>query len=125
MKKVLFFTAFILFAGLNSLLAQSVLIHPIPTYNCPLVEMNTGFEEMPLHATPGKEKRDMEIEITSSSTWFSAVYAKVYLVKQSTGYTKGPYFVYLNQTLSIPIDNEQWGVLIRCNWQVSASVWID
>ncbi len=125
MKKVTFIAVFILFAGLNSLLAQQVQIHPIPSYNCPLTSLNTGFQESNMHGTPGREKREMEVVISSSSTWPGQVFAKVWVVKDNGSVVKGPYTIHLDDPLEVAIGDGQWGVIIRCDWDVSASVWID
>jgi hypothetical protein len=125
MKTITLIAAFILFAGLNSLMAQHPQIYPIPSYDCQLTALNTGFQEGLTHGAPNREKREMDITISSSSTSPFMVYAKVWVVKVNGHARKGPYTVFLNQPLSVPIDHDQWGVVIKCNWNVSASVWID
>ena len=123
MKKIILIAAFIILAGMNGLFAQQ--INPIPSYNYVLTEPNTAFLEIRTHQTPGHEKRDMDVTISSSSTHPGLVYAIVRVVKAKGHVVKGPYTIFLNHLLSVPIDHGNWGVIITCNWSVNASVWIE
>ena len=125
MKEITLIAVFILFAGLNSLLAQLPQINPIPSFNYQLTALSTGFQEANIHGTPGREKREMEVVISSSSTWPGQVFAKVWVVKDNGSIVKGPYTIHLDDPLEVSISDGQWGVIIRCDWDVSASVWID
>jgi hypothetical protein len=133
MKKVILVATLILFSGLNCLLAQRVNMHPvssrvlpIPSYNVKVKGKTTSFKELnnqdPILT---REKRDMDVEISTSSTAPITVFATVWVVKANSLIINGPYIVYSDQTLSVPIDNEQWGVVINSDWEVFASVWID
>ena len=124
MKKVLLIAAFIIFTGLNGLVAQTYPINPIPSYNVALTNPTTGFKEM-THVVPGREKREMDVVISSSSTSPIPVYAKVWVAKVDGSKMFGPYYIFLDHTLSVPIDHGQWGVIIKCDWAVDASVWIN
>ncbi|MCX6305714.1 MAG: hypothetical protein NT040_12195 [Bacteroidetes bacterium] len=124
MKKITLIAAFILIAGLTGLFAQHININPIPSFNYQLTALNTGFQERLSHGTPGREKRDMDVVISSSSTSPIPVFAKVWLAKDGI-VVKGPYTIFLDQLLSVPISDGQWGVIIKCDWDVAASVWID
>lgn len=123
MKKAILITAFVLLAGLNSLVAQQ--INPIPSYNYPLTTLNTAFQEIFTHYNPGREKRDMDVTISASSTHPGYIFATVWVVKNNGIIIKGPYTLTPNHHLSVPIDHGRWGVVINCSWNVNASVWID
>ncbi len=127
MKKFFFVSIFFLFTGIASVVAQSFPVNPIPSYNVSLTTLNTGFQEIRprINPLPSREKRDMEVTISSSSTSSMTIFAKVWLVKDNGASTLGPYFVAEGDQLTVPIDNGRWGVVIRCEWNVSASVWID
>ena len=125
MKKIILVTALIIFAGLNSLVAQQLPINPIPSYNFPLVSQNTAFQERLVAGTHGREKREMNIVITSSSTHQYPVYAKVWVVKENGSKILGPFTVLPDHGIQVPIDHGKWGVIIRTNWNLAASVWID
>ncbi|MFZ4520652.1 MAG: hypothetical protein ACOYNC_03045 [Bacteroidales bacterium] len=125
MKKFILVAALILFAGIISVNAQHYNINPIPSYNVQLTDPNTAFQEIVTHTTPSKEKREMDVIISSSSTWPVLVWAKVWVVKENGTTIKGPYYIFLDRKLSVPIDYGQWGVVIQSSWSVSASVWID
>jgi hypothetical protein len=125
MKKLFFVAIFIVFAGLNGLVAQNLPTYPIPSFNVELTATNTAFQEPKVHGNPNREKREMDIVISSSSTSLHGVYAKVWVVKDNGSVVKGPFRLYLDHVLEVPIDNGQWGVVINCKWDVSASVWTD
>jgi hypothetical protein len=126
MKKIILLAAFLIFSGLSSLYAQHYTIQPIPSFNYQLTEPKAAFQEVITHGIPpNREKREMDVVISSSSTHPQLVHAKVWIVKRNGSTIKGPYTIYLNQVLSVPIDHSQWGVVIHCNWSVAASVWID
>ena len=124
MKKAILIASFIIFTGITGLFAQHVQINPIPCVNYQLTAENTAFQEIITHVNPSREKRDMDVTISSSSTHPSLVFAKVWVVKENGSVVKGPYYIHLNQVLSVPIDHSQWGVIINCGWSVNASVWI-
>jgi len=125
MKKIFFVAAFFIFVGLNSLLAQNLPINPIPSYNVQLTSLNTAFQEPGLHGTPTREKREMDIVISSSSTYSHDVSAKVWVVKDNGSIVLGPFRAFMDQVLAVQIDEGQWGVIIRCDMDVTASVWIE
>lgn len=126
MRKFIFVIAFIFLAGLNGLFAQQYLTYPIPSFNCQLTTTNSAFKENLVKINPTREKREMDVVISSSSTHPELVSAKVWVVKDNGHIIKGPYRIYLDQLLSVPIDNGNWGVVIKCKYSnVNASVWID
>jgi len=125
MKKIILIVALFLFTGMSGLLAQHFQINPIPSYNYQLTALSTGFQELLSHSTPAREKRDMDVVISSSSTSPIPIFATVWVVKENGVIILGPYTIFLDELLSVPIDNGQWGVVVRCDWDVNVSVWID
>jgi len=127
MKKVLLFTAFLLVAGYNFSMAQSYQLYPIPSYNTLLLQQNNVFRQTLSHAPAAlREKREMDVVISSSSTSFFQIYAKVWVVKDNGVIVKGPFIIFPNQLLEVPIDNGKWRAIIECTFpNVCASVWID
>jgi hypothetical protein len=125
MKTAILISTFLLFAGLNGLFAQHYQINPIPSFGVQLTDPTTGFQELLTHGAPNREKREMDVEITASTTSTMPIFAKVWVVKKNGHKIKGPFTIFPGQLLSVPIDHGQWGVVIKCDWSVSASVWID
>ena len=128
MKKMILFVAFVLIAGTYGGYAQkraAAGVYPIPSFNVPLAIGNSLFEEPNAHALPTREKRDMDVVISTSSTSFVQEWATVYVVKKNENIILGPYTVYPDQLLSVPIDNGHWSVLISSQFVINASVWID
>lgn len=128
MKKLILFVALVLIAGTNGGFAQKGTtpgIYPIPSFNVPLAIGNSIFKETLTHAFPTREKRDMDVVISTSSATFVQVWATVYIVKKNESKILGPYTVYPDELLSVPIDNGHWSVLISSEFVINASVWID
>lgn len=125
MKKVILIAAIILVTGLNSLVAQRLQLNPIPSFNVPLTSLNTGFQEKKTHGLPLREKREMDITITTSSTSPILIFATVYVVKDYGSVVLGPFTIHLDEPLSVPIDGGQWGVVIHSDWDLTASVWTE
>jgi hypothetical protein len=125
MKKVILIAAIILATGLNGLFAQHLVINPIPNYNFPLTATNTGFQEKKTHILPSREKREMDVVITSSSSSPMLVFAKVWVVKDNGSVTLGPFTIFPDEPLNVQIDNGVWGVIIQSDWDLLASVWIE
>jgi hypothetical protein len=125
MKKIFLFCVVLLFAGLNSVTAQFANVNPIPFYNYQITNTYAGFQE-PGPDSQTDEKRDMNVEVTTSSRDGideSRVFATVWIVKKNGSKTLGPYTVYPNELLSVEISSGKWGVIIQCAWDVNVSVW--
>jgi len=123
MKKTILIAALFLFVGLNGLVAQKSQNYSIPCYDIKLSQPTTEFlERKPI--TPPKEKREMEIVISSSSTSPFDVFATVWLVKKQGNVVKGPYTIYLDQPFTRTIDTDQWGVVMTCGFEnIKTSIW--
>jgi hypothetical protein len=125
MKKITLIAAFIIFAGLNGLFAQKHKVNPIPSYNVQLTAISTAFVERHIPGPPQREKRDMEVVISSSSAAPIPIPATIWVLDQNGSEILGPFAVYPNEQLSVPIDNGNWGVVINCTWEGTANVWIE
>lgn len=128
MKKLILFVVLVLIAGTFGGYAQkrgAAGVYPIPSFNIPLTIGNSLFEEQNTHALPTREKRDMDVVISTSSASFVQEWATVYVVKKNENVILGPFTVYPDELLSVPIDNGHWSVLINSQFVINASVWID
>jgi hypothetical protein len=125
MKKIILISIILFFAGLNGLMAQFANVNPIPTYNYQMTTGSAGFQEQgPYNQT--REKRDMNIEVTTSSdAMMTEIFATVFIVKKNGTQILGPYTVYCDEILSVELPGGQWGVAVNCSWNVLVSVWID
>ena len=105
--------------------AQNFPIYPIPSYNV-TVNGGAGFMNQfcPSQINNKKEKRDIHIHLVSSlgpgmpcrvSIW-------VYTLDMTT--ILGPYGASCDETLTVPIDNRDWGVFIESTVDVLTDVWI-
>jgi len=124
MKKVILFSVILFFAGLNVLMAQFAKVNPIPTYNYPLTEQYAAFQEKG-NGGETREKRDMDVEVKTSSDEITRIFATVWIVKKNGSQVLGPFTVFCNSILSVPLPKGKWGVIVHCRWDVDVSVWID
>jgi hypothetical protein len=122
MKKIAVFSIILFFAGLNVSLAQLAKVNPIPFYNYPLTEQVAAFQEKGNGET--REKRDMDVVVTSSSDETTDIFATITLVKKNGSQTLGPFTVYCDDPFSIELPKGKWGVIVNCSWDVYVSVWI-
>ena len=128
MKKVILISTFFLFAGMNLLLAQNNTSKysplPIPSFNV-LVTGETAFSEATGSGMGGntKEKRDVIVRVSSTSHGMMKGDATVWVVKDMGAFVLGPYTVQYDETLTVPVDFGNWGVVIKAQTAVLADVW--
>jgi hypothetical protein len=124
MKKIILFSVILFFTGLNVIMAQLAKVNPIPFYNYPLTEQYAAFQEQ---GTGGetREKRDMDVEVKTSSDAVTEIFATVWIVKKNGSEVLGPYTVFCNEILSVELPKGKWGVIVNCRWNVDVSVWIE
>jgi len=124
MKKIILFSVILFFTGLNVLMAQLAKVNPIPSYNYPLTEQYAAFQESG-SGSETREKRDMDVEVTTMSDAITGIFATVLIVEKNGSGVLGPFTVLCNKILSVELPKGQWGVVINCSWDVNVSVWID
>ena len=119
MKKIILLSVLLYFTSLAAAHAQ--VINPIPSYNYQMTASQALFGE--IRVSNGKEKRDMDVEISTASHGSTPIFAKVWVVKKNGNIVKGPFIIYPGEPLSVPIDNGKWGVVVNCDWAVLVDVW--
>ena len=124
MKNLLLFTIILIFAGVKVGHAQTPVINPIPSYNY-LMNVPTAYfyEVTNLGASINKEKRDMDVVVTTRSTSGIPFFAKVWVFRISPNKVLGPFYVLPNTLLTVPIDKHKWGVQVDAQSPVDVSVW--
>ena len=124
MKKIIIILTVLFFAITGGLMAQFAKVNPIPSYNYQMTTgQSAGFQE-PGKNNDTREKRDMQIEVTTSSDAMTRIFATVLIVKKNGTQTLGPFIVYNNETLSVSLPKGKWGAVINSNWNVNISIWI-
>jgi|GEM_PF-709751 hypothetical protein len=122
--KTMYFTFILMVCILcSSLSGENVRIYPIPSYNV-LVETSALFQEN----IPGncKARRKINVHINTSSKPDSIpCIAEVYIYSLDHQDVLGPYYVNCGETLSVEIDDREWGTTVTTTIPVEVSVWID
>jgi len=124
MKRSFSFAIFliILLSGFNSF-TQNIPVYPIPSYNVAVNGYANFKNNLQSQRNPVRAKQELNIQIRSSSgTHNCTATVWVYSLDQTT--VLGPYTVTCGQTLSVPIDERQWGVLVESEEEVIVDVWI-
>ena len=123
MKKVVLFLVVLFFAGFGAKV-QMANVNPIPTFNYQMTPGSAAFMESGTGDT--KVKRDMNVEVTTSSDGITDIYVTVLLVKKNSSQTLGPFTVYCDETLTVELPNSgKWGAVVTSSWSVNVSVWIE
>jgi hypothetical protein len=125
MKKILFLTFLFLVAQSITLRAEQ----PIPSRHARIYHKgnfrehheNGGHSPFMLKGT--KEKRDMEIQVNSSTGNVPRNAVMVYVYSSDMKDIIGPFFVNSGETLTVPVDDRDWGVYIESNDHVYVDVW--
>lgn len=98
--------------------------NPIPSYNVPVLG-NALFVESPPQLPAGKARRVLNTSATCSKTGAeNQDYTTIYVATVDQQTVLGPYTLYCGQTLSVEIDDRQWGVLVTTPTEILISVWI-
>jgi hypothetical protein len=122
--KIIFFTMALL-SGLmiSTVKGQNYKPYPIPSYNV-IVDDPAAFQETA--PATNRAKRDVKVTIKPGMcTDTTTCYAEVLVYSTDHQTILGPYIVYCGETLTVPIDERAWGVVVTSETAVEVSVWID
>jgi hypothetical protein len=125
MKKFILLSFIALYVSLSGAVAQNPVVNPIPSFNFPMNEPTAVFHETKINTNSGKEKRDMDVVVNTRSTYNLPVFAIVFVFRLNPIRILGPYIIFPDAQLTVPIDQGKWGVLVKCNAPVDVSVWVD
>jgi hypothetical protein len=104
--------------------------NPIPSYNVSLNGKAIFQEVNPISIKvnnyPSDEKRDMNVTDAGSANGpVGGSPMVVYFYRLDKTIVLGPYYLTAGQTMTIPIDNNPWGVSTISDSQTLVSVWAD
>ena len=123
MKKALFILLLLGFVSSSGVFAQKVPTYRIPSYNqpvCGLANFIPSFSGDPASSNGEKEKRSQNIAVHGTS----GSYAIVWIYSLDGLDILGPYTVYAGDTLSVGIDDREWGVTIWSAFNIDVDVWV-
>ena len=124
MKKLLFLTLLFFVAQYTVVRAEQ----PIPSRHARIYhagnfrEHNNPWSHNPFLLKSKKEKRDMEIQVASSSSTPKSM-AIVYVYSSDLNDIVGPFNVSTGDFLTVPIDDRDWGVIIESDDHIYVDVW--
>jgi hypothetical protein len=122
MKKTILLSVILFFAGLSMSMGQLAKLNPIPSYNYTMTQQYASFLEQGSGET--REKRDMNVVLTTTSDATEDIFATVYIVNKNGARIMGPFTVLCNVPLTVSIPKGKCGVSVTCNYDVTLSVWI-
>jgi hypothetical protein len=112
-----------LIMGLFLVSKLSIAQNPIPSYNIPVYLM-ANFLEGAKDAQP-KGKKKIKVMGTCNNSSKTTCLATVYAYSLDQQTILGPYTLAGGQTLSIDIDDRDWGVFVQSDDHIIVSVWIE
>lgn len=121
-KKITFFVLFI-FLSAFQLFAQ----YPIPSYNI-TVNQSATFQEKGSSGSQFSSpdaRRYLHIRAYCNTTNIVNCQATVWIYSLDGQTVYGPYTIYGGETLTIEIDDREWGVYVSSNDPISVDVWTD
>jgi len=123
MKTTLFVLCILVNFSIGTLSGQNFRIYPIPSFNV-FVEGTVWFQEtVPFNS---KAKRVINVHIYSTKASDSTnCSAEVLIYSLDHQDVLGPYTVNCGETLSVEIDDREWGVSVTPFTPVEVSVWVD
>jgi len=119
MKPNCLFSVFLLLLG-STLSGQVFPTYPIPSYN---VAIGNYANFAPTKGTvfyPAKAKKEINTAVRGAA----GSSANVWVYSLDGQDVLGPYTVYAGETLSVDIDDRQWGVLVQSAHDIVVDVWI-
>ena len=124
MKKI-FYVSVILITVFGFLqgLSQNIPTYPIPSYNIRVIG-NANFQENYRDCNSDQilEKREVNVHIRSAiSDPNCQATVWVYSLDQTT--VLGPFTVNCGETLTVAIDDGEWGVLVESDEEIIVDVW--
>ena len=117
MKKTLIIVVIVL---LCSLYQDAFAQYPIPSYNVTIRESAYFLEDQP---TRGRRDANIKTQCVGSS-FIENRDIVVYLFTQDLSTVLGPYYLGCGETLTVPIDELPWGVLVESEKEITVDVWM-
>ncbi len=102
--------------------SQTIPTYPIPSYNVHVNGYANFRDNYVIKSNPSKAKQELDVQArTTSGSQNCQATVWVYSLDQTT--VLGPYTITCGQTLTIPIDEREWGVLVESDEDVIIDVW--
>ncbi len=115
---------FIVCISINPLSGQDCKFYPIPSFNV-LVDPAAIFQDMQ-GGSNSKAKRQEHVHVGHSNKLdSSSCFAIVTFYTLDHQSVLGPYTVNCGETLSVEIDDQEWGVSVTSLTEIEVSVWVD
>lgn len=125
MKKILVAIFIIVLFCLQGVFAQTLRPWPIPSFYIPVFG-RAVFQENVHPSTDNTEgRRRIHIQVSSQKTpdtLTNPVTVRIYSLDHTT--ILGPYSINYGVTLTVDIDDREWGVMVEASEAVVVSVWI-
>jgi hypothetical protein len=125
MKQIISFATLLILTGcFLSGYPQGVPTYPIPSYNI-AISTYANFREglQTTHTDQLRGKRQINVQVRSGSDADNCQ-ATVWVYSLDRITILGPYTVPCGITLTVDIDEREWGVMVECEQGVIADVWI-
>lgn len=117
-KTIFFITVLFLMFPLYS---QNYPVYAIPSFGIPVSGVALFKDATSTAPLPVKGKRSVNVSVRGTPS----AQASVIIYTLDGSYSLGPYLVQTGQTLTVEIDEREWGVMVNSEENVLVSVWIE
>ena len=126
MKKNVIISALFVFFSIT-LMSQTGPNYPIPSYNVPIDSGYALFQECGniVSIDKTREKRDIYVTNILRVTGISDCRSQVWIYSLDGLDILGPYAVLCGETLTVEIDERDWGVLVETDSDILVDVWTE
>jgi hypothetical protein len=125
LKLVLIGIVLIIGVGNSKIYSQQIPVYPIPSYNVP-INGYANFKDL-FSPPPGnsKGKREFNIHVKSANGPVQNCQATAWIYTLDYTTVLGPFTIECGETLTVPIDEREWGSLVESEDNIMVDVWID
>ncbi len=112
--------------GSSNIYSQNIPVYPIPSYNIAVdgyadfMNQLSGSQEQ-----NNKERRQLNVHLKSGAEPSLPCQATVWVYSLDLTTVLGPFSLACGETLSVPIDERQWGAFVETEDKVIVDVWIE
>jgi hypothetical protein len=121
-KRILFFIGFL------GIVLTSYAQYPIPSYNVPVFP-NATFKDQCKTTSFKKDapmrKRRIIVQTSQLMPDSGSNVITVYVCRLDKSIILGPFYMDNNSTISVEIDDQEWGVAVHSQNEIDVSVWIE
>lgn len=109
---------------LPQIFSQNIPVYPIPSYGVAIIG-SAVFKNSDVRVFCLREKHNALVRLNSASSEDPDCQGTVWLYSLDNSSVLGPYTAFCGETLTVEVDEREWGVLVESESKVSVDVWFE